>query len=420
MKKIKKLLVIAMLLLFSGFANALEVMDVRADHWAAKEIIHSIQNEYIRLDKNNNFKPESTMTRSEFVTSLLKVIRRQDEPFRQRTSFKDIKRSTPNEDDILRSEQIRMAFGYPDRTFKPTRNINHNETMAMIANITKDDYTTCDITRFKDYKQIPIWAERSYIKNVAHGFYINYPDGLKFKPYNNLTRAEAAVIFYRVSQNLDVFKDEYRDLYDRRGWQEAQFIQEDNLNLVDFAPNDKVQIYDTKKIIEAGNILIATDVTDVRSRKDNVGDTYVFTAPNDVYTKQGTFLFPQGTEFYARDEKKGYSAWRSRPEKSNVVFYKYSLPSGATYDMAGVPYTKGKKVIYTNEKTKKKNLAFENTSTQEGLIKYAHQMSPVIDYKTIKGKTIYLLLTGEMVIPQSSDYVNFRRKKPLPEQDTRL
>ena len=32
-----------------------------------------------------------------------------------------------------------MAFGYPDKTFKPYRNINHNETMAMIANITKDE-----------------------------------------------------------------------------------------------------------------------------------------------------------------------------------------------------------------------------------------------------------------------------------------
>ncbi|MBQ8475858.1 S-layer homology domain-containing protein [bacterium] len=424
MKRFQKFLVVTMAILLANFASALEISDVKSNHWAAQEIIHSIQNGYIQIVDGNKFKPDAAMSRAEFVTSLLKVIRRENEPVVQATTFKDIKATTPDKHDIVLSEQIRMAFGYPDKTFKPNRNINHNETMAMIANITKNNFAATDISRFDDWQQIPVWATRSYIKNVANNLYINYPDEMKFKPSQDLTRAEAAVIFDRVAANLDKFLDKYRDMYDAalsgsaEDWDakfnKAEFIADNTLDTASFATNNKVKVYDTKKIIEAGNILIATDVTKVTSRKDYVGDTYTFTAPNDVYSTQGTFLYPKGTEFYARDEKKGYSAWRSRPEKSNVVFYRYSLPTGQVYDMAGVTFTKNDKIVYVNSvksAKKAKKYSSDKTSSKNYLIKCAHHMNPVIDYKMLSGKTIYLLLTGDMVIPQTEEYYNLRTKK---------
>ncbi len=431
MKKIQRLLVITLAILLVNIANALEITDVRNDYWASQEIAHSIQNGYIYVIDGNKFKPEGTMTRSEFVTALLKVIRRNNEPVTQDTSFRDVNNLTPNKQNVILSEQIRMAFGYPDKTFKPNIAINHNETMAMISNITNGIFDAADITRFKDYKQIPLWARRAYIKNVANGFYVNYPDGLKFNPSNNLTRAEAAVIFDRIAANLDKVIDSYRDLYDTMsngdgdenigdGYKKAEFISENTLGLANFAPNNKIQVYDTKKIIEAGNILIGTALTPVSSRKDLVGDEYVFTAPNDVYSVQGTFLYPKGTEFYAWDLKKGYSSWRSKREKSRIVFHKYSLPSGQTYDMAGVPFTKNDKVIYVNKAknaSKLKSLGNNKSSRKEYMISVAHQMAPLIDYSIEKGKTIYILLTGDMVIPQTEEYMNLRTKPSLLEED---
>lgn len=431
MKKFQRLLVITLAILLFNVANALEIVDVRGDYWASQEIAHSIQNGYIYVVDGNKFKPEGSMTRSEFVTALLKVIRRNNEPVVQGTTFKDINNLTPNKNNVILSEQIRMAFGYPDKTFKPNVAINHNETMAMISNITKGEFIGADISRFKDYKQIPLWARRAYIKNVANGFYVNHPDGLKFTPTNNLTRAEAAVLFDRIAANLDKVIDSYRDLYDTMlndndgdddgdGFKKAEFISENTLGLAPFATNNKIQVYDTKKIIEAGNILVGTALTPVSSRKDLVGDEYVFTAPNDVYSVQGTFLYPKGTEFYAWDLRKGYSAWRSKREKSRVVFHKYSLPNGQTYDMAGVPFTSNDKVIYVNKvKNAKKAKSLTNTKTKqkEYLIKCAHQMAPLIDYDIDKGKTIYILLTADMVIPQTEEYINYRTKPSLLEED---
>lgn len=432
MNRFHRFLAITIALMLTGFASALEIVDVKSNYWAAQEIIRSIQNGYIQIVDGDKFKPEGSMTRAEFVTALLKVIRRDSEPVVQNTTFKDINSTTPDRHDIVLSEQIRMAFGYPDKTFKPSRNINHNETMTMIANITKNDFVGSDISHFADYKEIPVWALRPYIKNVANGFYVNHPDENKFTPSRDLTRAEAAVLFDRISANLDKFQDKYRDMYDDiqkslndndpwGNYKNAEFIADNTLGLAPFATNNKVKIYDTKKVIEAGNILIATDITKITSRKDFVGDVYTFTAPNDVYTQQGTFLYPKGTEFYARDERKGYSAWRSKAEKSNVVFFRYSLPSGQVYDMAGVPFTKDDKVIFVNNVKKAKSAkkySADKSSSKEYLIKCAHQMNPKLDYKMISGQTIYLLLTGDMVIPQTEEYLNLRTKeKSVLEED---
>lgn len=429
MKKIQKLIVIALALFTFNVANALEIVDVKASYWASQEIVRAIQNNYIQIVDGNKFNPEGTMTRSEFVNSLLKVIKRENEKVVQKTTFKDVNTTTPNEKSIKISEQIAMAFGYPDKTFKPSSNINHNETMSMISNITNASYAAADITGFKDYEEIPLWAKRAYIKNVANGIYVNYPDGQKFTPSNNLTRAEAAVLFDRIAQNLDKVKDSIKNALNDSNYSDfgddddydlnkATFLRDETLGLVDFATNDKVKIYDSKKIIEAGNILIGTSLNEVRTRKDLMASEYVFAAPNDVYTKEGTFLYPKGTEFYARVDKIGYSAWRSKPEKSRVVFHKYTMPNGETYDMAGVPFTKKEKVVYTNSKKTKKNqvLTYYSNSQKQNLIDVAHQMAPLTEFDINKAKTIYILITGDTVIP-GNDYLNFRTKESVLDEE---
>ncbi len=425
MKKIQKLFVVSLAFLAFSSAHALEITDVQSGYWAGSEIIRAIQNNYIQIVDGNKFNPESAMTRGEFVNSLLRVIRRQDESVVQKTNFKDVHNTTPNERSIKVSEQIAMAFGYPDKTFKPSASINHNETMSMIANITKGDYKAADITQFDDYSKIPLWAKRAYIKNVANGIYVNYPDAMKFNPSKNLTRAEAAVLFDRVAQNLDLVKETYRigskttsstPYYGKK----ATFLGDNTLGLVDFASNNKVKIYDTKKVIEAGNILIGTSLTEVSSRNDLMATEYVFTASDDVFSEQGTLLYPKGTEFYARVDKISYSAWRQKPEKSIIVFHKYSLPTGETYDMAGVPFTKKDNVIYTSDTRKIKNIEplvySPDESDKQKLIDIAYQVAPLTDFDIAKAKTIYILLTGDVIFP-GNDYMKFRKKESRLDQD---
>ena len=147
MKKIQRLLIATLALLLMNSSHALEIIDVRADHWAGQSIIHAIQNGYIYVIDGNKFKPEGTMTRSEFVSALLKVIRRQNEPVVQATSFKDITEITPNKKSITLSEQIRMAFGYPDKTFKPEVGLK----MGTIFPELVSPYSPCQDMREMEY-----------------------------------------------------------------------------------------------------------------------------------------------------------------------------------------------------------------------------------------------------------------------------
>ena len=82
---------------------------------------------------------------------------------------------------------------------------------------------------------------------------------------------------------------------------------------------------------------------------------------------------------------------------------------------------KNDKVIYVNSiknVKKAKDLASYKLSQKEYLIACAHQMAPLIEYDIKKGKTIYILLTGDMVIPQNEEYFNLRTKeKSILEED---
>ena len=66
---------------------------------------------------------------------------------------------------------------------------------------------------------------------------------------------------------------------------------------------------------------------------------------------------------------------------------------------------------------KAKSLANYKMSQKEYLIAVAHQMSPLMEFEIDKNKTIYILLTGDMVIPQTDDYLMLRTKKSVLEED---
>ena len=78
------------------------------------------------------------------------------------------------------------------------------------------------------------------------------------------------------------------------------------------------------------------------------------------------------------------------------------------------------KVIYVNDvKNVKKAKALANykMSQKEYLIAVAHQMSPLMEFNIKNNKTIYILLTGDMVIPQNDNYLELRTKKSILEED---
>lgn len=83
-----------------------------------------------------------------------------------------------------------VIVGYPDRMFKPSKNISRAEFATMIVKgFNKDD---CGCGSEKLFSDVPLnhWANSVIAKAVHENLLKGYPDGL-FKPNNNVTRAEA-------------------------------------------------------------------------------------------------------------------------------------------------------------------------------------------------------------------------------------
>ena len=100
---------------------AVNLADVGQNYWARKEIVDVVENNIMTVNSSNCFAPEKSMTRVEFVNALLKILTNDNLDVKIQNQFKDVASSNPNYDNILRSQQLGLVYGYPDKTFQPNR-----------------------------------------------------------------------------------------------------------------------------------------------------------------------------------------------------------------------------------------------------------------------------------------------------------
>lgn len=422
MKKIFCLLVLGLLMFYANSAKALQVTDVQNDHWAAAQIANALNKGYMGFKSGYSFAPDEQLSRAEFVHSLLKVIRSEDVLVSGDTKFKDVDSQTPYDGSILTSEQLRLIFGYPDYTFKPEQPILRSEANAVIANVTKGFYGDIDVLgEFSDKDQIPNWAVYSYIKNVVNKLYVNYPDPYQFRPNDYLTRAEAAALYTSVEKQLSLVEDKFKKTENKLP---TEFLGTNTLKLIEGAPRNTVKMYNTKNVIEAGNVILAKPDQEINSKKHEIGDQLVFSAPNDVYTQEGTFLYPAGTKFVADVLKIKYTPFRHKKQKNLIVIRKFYMPNGISHQMAGVAYTTDKGNVVTTKSVKKDTKVKENyfeglkeLTKAEFKIKYTDKLSPVVKYDLDNDEIVYILLTGDMVIP-NENYWEFEVEEENASDDS--
>lgn len=188
---------------------ATAIADVSQNYWAKKEIVEVVDDNIMCLT-GNRFNPEGNMTRIEFVNALLKVLSNDNLNVNITNKFTDVSKDTPNFENILRSQQLGLVYGYPDGTFQPERVVLRSEAQSVISHITKDmNADTSVLGQFKDAAAIPAWAKKVYAKTINYGIYVNYPDSRELRPNDNLSRAEAAVLLARLKAKLDLVKQQY-------------------------------------------------------------------------------------------------------------------------------------------------------------------------------------------------------------------
>lgn len=395
------LLVLGLIITGAKAGFAATINDVQEEYWAKDAIIDCVNRGYLTLDSKNNFNPEGTIQRAAFLNSLLKVIESEDAVKGAKAYFKDVNSKSLYTNDIAVSQNLGIVFGYPDKTFKPAEPITRSEATSVVANISKVKMGDKSILEaFSDSGEIPSWAVNSYTTAVVEKLYVNYPDPDKFNPKKRMTRSEAAVLFAKMAKDFDMLKEKYA-----LGEGDA-FLRDETLTAYSKAPRNAVKIYKNKKIIEAGNVIVGHPTNPIDTKTLEKGAVLTFAAPADVYSDQGTLLYKEGSLFNAKVQAVKNRIWTNKQYKALFIFDNAKYTNDTEKEMAAVAYTTNRgKVVFVTEANSKKKYKESSKKLTKGdfLLKYVDKLIPVVKTEIEANEDIYLLLTGDLIIPSGTD-----------------
>lgn len=98
--------------------------------------------------------------------------------------------------------------------------------------------------------------------------------------------------------------------------------------------------------------------------------------------------------------------WINKQNKALFIFDEANYVNDTEKEMAAVAYTtnKGRVVFVTDANSKKKYKESAKKLTKgDFLLKYVNKLIPVVKTKVDAGEDIYLLLTGDLIIPNNPD-----------------
>lgn len=173
-----------------------------SEHWAEEEICELYAQGIVEGYSERNYLPKQEVTRAEFLKiSLLNLGYKVYAV--QSASFSDVENGAWYYTYVTFAKSKGFVSGYSDGTFRPDALITRAEAVVMIMQMAGIvDYSSFGFEpRFSDLTSATDWFAPAVNLATDYGIIEGYGDG-SFRPYANLSRAEAAVIAVRVWENL--------------------------------------------------------------------------------------------------------------------------------------------------------------------------------------------------------------------------
>ena len=206
------LMVCMIVSLFAGVTSAFAAKafkDVPDGHWAKPYVDFVVDKGYFAGVSEDKFDPDGKMTRAMFVAVIGKV---EGLTFDNSVSsgYSDVPSGKYYTGAVKWATDSKIVSGIGNNQYGPNLPITREQICVMMdkyiqyhdAN-NKEKYLDRDSSvEFKDASDISTWAKESVQKCVSYGLIQGYPDG-KFKPKNHATRAEVAVMIYRLALYIE-------------------------------------------------------------------------------------------------------------------------------------------------------------------------------------------------------------------------
>ncbi|MBD7970373.1 S-layer homology domain-containing protein [Paenibacillus gallinarum] len=172
------------------------------DHYAENEITFLVKEGIIKGYEDGTFAPNKEVSRAEFAI-MLKRAMGYESAAGTNNGFNDLDAKAWYATELSVALSLGITKGYNDGTYRPNAKISRQEASIMISNVLMKELKNPVMTKagFKDYADITTWASDGV--NLASSYEIvkGYADG-KFYPKKNITRAETAVMIYRLLEVL--------------------------------------------------------------------------------------------------------------------------------------------------------------------------------------------------------------------------
>ncbi|MGO4269667.1 S-layer homology domain-containing protein, partial [Paenibacillus sp. TAF58] len=149
---------------------------------------------FIKGYDNGSFKPESQISRTEFIALVNRSFGFTDEAA---ISYSDVSAGNWAYPEVAKALKAGYITGYADGTIGANKAISRQEVAVIVDRLLGLSTTEGAAKSFTDSGTIAVWAKGSVDAAVAKGILQGYTEDNTFKPSKSITRAEAVVTLER-------------------------------------------------------------------------------------------------------------------------------------------------------------------------------------------------------------------------------
>lgn len=179
----------------TGDDTAIALKDIKG-HWAETFIKELVKQGIVKGFPDNTFKPDASMTRAEYAALLTKAFN----PTAKRAAltFKDVPEKFWGFNAIQQAYRGEFVSGFPDKTFKPTQNVQRVQVIVSLVNgLGLKGGVETALTAYDDRAKIPDYAKDEVATGTKKRMVVNYPKLKQLNPTRDATRAEVAAMVYQ-------------------------------------------------------------------------------------------------------------------------------------------------------------------------------------------------------------------------------
>jgi hypothetical protein len=194
----------------AGLADSLkqgpenEYIDVSKTDWFYESVMYCLENGIFRGTGEDAFSPDAPLTRAMFVTVLGRIAGVDISQYNT-SAFKDAAVGAWYAPYVTWAAEKGITHGTAKDTFSPDEAVTREQMAAMTARFFKSLNISYEAEKQpasgpEDASAISSWALDSVLSLWHAGLFVGDDENGNFNPASNVTRAEAAAFFMRISK----------------------------------------------------------------------------------------------------------------------------------------------------------------------------------------------------------------------------